>query len=357
MDVDSAKTRLYSSSIHSSITKVGENNEWCGHPPCVCYNSSLGCYEHNSSRLPTYRNALLPPKKQDHKPSLGIFDSIRSRFQGPKIPEDVPGSTKSDAKPQSLFFSSLPFDLSSVDTLTPMHPSIPYHLAFYHLDCIRRQLDPGVSIAFIPELSCNGFDSLHKNGPRFAWSSEIYFHDGTFLQKQELCCVIERDSNAADFRLRQCPHAYFKVGQPTFDDEDGWLVARSRIEFPRPRGTDYVYTEWKSKEGRFDRIRSCTKCHSDHEQILEVVGRRLHVRNTCYRDLGSGTDRSQPKWISLLTGKVPDHQRFYYHPGLDQVYGHVWRTANKLGRPNLHVVIHKLRHGEFDVSASPQPNR
>ena len=70
-------------------------------------------------------------------------------------------------------------------------------------------------------------------------------------------------------------------------------------------------------------------------------------RLTCYRDLGSGTDRNQDEWVALSTGEVnvPWRDTFDFK----EVYGRVWRTAKRLGRPNLHVIIPK-NSGEFDVS-------
>ncbi|ETS73766.1 hypothetical protein PFICI_14712 [Pestalotiopsis fici W106-1] len=347
MDEDSPKKGLNSSSIHSSITRVEESDQWWGHPPCVCCHSDRGCRQHNPAQEPTYYNTLLPPKLQGSRSLCRLLDTIWSIIQGTALPKEALETPDTYTKTEPLFFSSLPFDPLSVNTLTPIHPSMPYHLAFYHLDCIRRQLDVNVPIAFIPELSCSGIAHFYNNGPEYAWSSEVYFENGSFLQKQEISYVVEKGFNIKDIEFTECPHITFTVGRPSFVEQDGWQVAKSTIR-STVNGQPYCRS-WTSIDGRSSKMSRCLVCHSDHEQILEVIGRQLHVRNTCYRDLGFGTDRCQPKWTALLTGMGILQQRNYL--GHDQVFGRVWRTAKRLGRPNLHVVIHVSNHGEYDVSA------
>ncbi|KAI1164324.1 hypothetical protein F5B18DRAFT_615948, partial [Nemania serpens] len=45
---------------------------------------------------------------------------------------------------------------------------------------------------------------------------------------------------------------------------------------------------------------SCSRCHSETEQTLELKGQQVHIRFACFRDLGRATERSAPKWRCLL---------------------------------------------------------
>lgn len=357
------KTRLDSASMYSTTTLVEEDNQWCGHPPCVSFSSELGCRQHNSAQSPMYRNTLLPPdrpsngppespaEKQDSKPRIArLCDAIWRSSQSKPISTSGPEAATIDSKPQCLFYSSLPFDPVSVNTIKPIHATMPHHLAFYHLHCIRRQLNPKVSIAFIAELSCNGTARFYEHGPEYTWSSEVYFDSGIFLQKQEISYVLEPGPDIEGIDFSECPHRSFKVGKLSSFEKNGWMEAKCGLRFhPFYWVDDIRDKEWNSKDGRFTSMGMCLRCHSDHEKVMEVVGCQLHIRLTCYRDLGSGTDRNQDKWTAISTGQVETVWRrdLKYR----KVYGRVWRTAKRLGRPNLHVTIHKKEEEkEFDVS-------
>lgn len=350
MDASSTKTNL-----SSLITKAEHCYQWFGQPPCVCYYSQQGCHQHNPTQSLIFRNTCLPPKQQQPN----FFSRILSSFwndswqtasskETPKTrcePLLVDVVSSKEPEPLPLFSTELPFDSQSVDTLQPLHPTMPYHLAFYHLDCIRRQLDPGIKVAFIPELSCGGISRFYENSPEYTWSSEIYFDNGTFLQKQELSCVIDRGSDCRTLKFTACHHITFEIMALWFKYNDTFITAHSLLSFPRIDDEEiFGYKWWTSKMGRFTRMSVCGKCHSDTESTLELVGHQLHIRYTCYRDLGPATDRSIPKWRCLLTGEgVTNRFRTF------DLYARVWQTAQQLGRPNLHMVTHATSSGEFVV--------
>lgn len=350
MDDRSTKTSLYSSS-----TKAEHDDQWYGQLPCVFHYSQRGCEQHNPTQSLIYHNPQLPPKRQH----LNYFTHLLSRFWNNSWDIICPKATSetiiepllidvdpaSDPEPLPVFSTILPFDSQSVDTIAPIHPTMPYHLAFYHLECIRRQLNPDVQVAFIPELSCGGTSNFYHNGPKYIWSSEIYFQNGTFLQKQELSCVIEENSDCGTLKFTECPHITFKVRPLRFKDNEGFLIAQAWLSYPSIDGREtFGFKWWTSKTGRFARMSMCASCHSDHEQTLELVGRQLQIRNTCYRDLGPATDRSIPRWVSLLTGDGIRHRVRNF-----ESYARVWQTAQQLGRPNLHLITHNTRYGEFVV--------
>ncbi|KAI1499109.1 hypothetical protein F5X99DRAFT_411431 [Biscogniauxia marginata] len=252
MDDKSTKT------LSSLNTKVDREVWWYGQLPCVCHSLCVchshsvgpfhrGCHRHNPSQSPIYRNPLLPPKAQEPgcfgrifswlrdafspEAALGIFSSLSVVYSPETASEHTsePFLLFSDSwakehgpepEPPSLFYTELPFDSRSFNTLVPIHPTMPYHLAFYHLDCVRRRLDPDVKVAFIPELSCSGNTSFCHNGPGYAWSSEIYFDKGAFLQKQEISYSTDRET--CSLRLTGCPHMSLTIKGPWFEDDDGF---------------------------------------------------------------------------------------------------------------------------------------
>lgn len=175
-------------------------------------------------------------------------------------------STISYPKPEPPFYPEIPFDLHSVDAIAPIHPTMPYHLAHYHLNCAYQQPDTNIQPAFIPELSCSGIARFSNNGPEYSWSSEIYFYYGTFLENQEIDCLIDKGSNYGSIKFTECPHITLDISAPWFQYVDGFLVARTLLRFPRNFRTEtFAVKWWNSKMGRFTRVSSCMNCHSDHE--------------------------------------------------------------------------------------------
>ncbi|KAI1495335.1 hypothetical protein F5X96DRAFT_664962 [Biscogniauxia mediterranea] len=55
---------------------------------------------------------------------------------------------------------------------------MPYSLAIYHLDYIRRRLNPDIKVVFIPEVSCSGTSRFRQDtdGLEHSWSSDVYFN-------------------------------------------------------------------------------------------------------------------------------------------------------------------------------------
>lgn len=263
---------------------------------CYCHG---GCNQHNPLQKPIRHNPSLFPKKPR---GFSITEFILRHVAwspGSRIPAAGYAPIKPTEKNEvelapvvstgksSLFLSELPFDTGSIMTLQPIHDVIPYHLAFYHLDCARRNLDPKVKPAFIPEISCRGTSviksTIHQDVP-CDWSSEIYFKDGTFLQKHELMYVMDArhtfwPSTTARARSHQAVH----LGRFTVRDNDHLTSVSTRITFlpwgrwDRDKGFGFD----SAKAGSLNDLLMCGKCHS----YLGYV----HIRFTCCRDLGAST--------------------------------------------------------------------
>ncbi|KAI0152726.1 hypothetical protein GGR57DRAFT_513610 [Xylariaceae sp. FL1272] len=91
-----------------------------------------------------------------------------------------------EEQPAELFFSTLPLDIGSFETLRPMYRTMPYNLAFYHLNCARLRVPAKNDTKFLDEISCSGTSAFEGSGLEYNWSSEVYFDKGELLQKEEI---------------------------------------------------------------------------------------------------------------------------------------------------------------------------
>ncbi|KAK8005956.1 hypothetical protein PG991_012253 [Apiospora marii] len=230
----------------------------------------------------------------------------------------------------------LPFEEASFATLAPLHPSMPYHLAFYHLHWARRAIEKRDALKETSRLmECAGESLASPNnqaGPRYQWSSELYWTT-KLVQKQELRYRVDaRGTNNSGIDIIHVP-PHHRVSGPVAD--------RERIR--RSLGVG-------DRNGRLAKLHICPICYCDLEQSLEVRGNEVHVRFTVYKDLGDGIDRFDPKWRALLTGEgsgtTRQHARYIDGPQKYQVYWQVWQAAYFLKRPNLHLVRFKTGSGE-----------
>ncbi|EHK21548.1 uncharacterized protein TRIVIDRAFT_52268, partial [Trichoderma virens Gv29-8] len=229
-------------------------------------------------------------------------------------------------------------------TLKPIHYSMQYHLSFDNLNCIRRQLGSKNERTFIPELSiaggaCSDEDTLYQ------WSSEIYLDNGTFLQKQNIRTAFYKDGEYSPEHYIGCPHQSLSVYTPEFWDNDGLLEVEAWVMSKPSRCASHSMQKWSNSQGPYTHITSCTICHSDTESYIQLNGCYLDVKYTCFRDLGTGMDPSDSKWLSLLTGEGITHRPEYEF----DVLTHVWYTASGLGRSNLDEVTHQTPKGVFHV--------
>jgi hypothetical protein len=187
-------------------------------------------------------------------------------------------------------------------TITPVHAVMAYHLSLDHLSCIRGRLAPGTKMAFIPELSYEDH-CVSEISTSYCLSSEIYFHRGTFLQKQEVDCYLHRQEENQPEHFTTCPHQILTVSAPQFTISNSMQEVSSRLTNNPPRCASHGSETWSNTQGQDAQIVSCRICHSEAECVLKLHCRSLRIRYTCYRDLGPGMDPSHPKWLALLTGK------------------------------------------------------
>lgn len=168
--------------------------------PCCCRHHSGCCWRHNSTRRRNPHHHMI--KQQSHGQRLHTWlKKIWNKCETKNI-------------------ESGPKTQSSSCTIAPVHTPLLYHLAHENLACIRRSLDSQTKIAFIPELSCEE-SATSIYGTRYYWSNEIYFNNGTFLQKQKADCYISReDKNATAESFTGCPHHRLRISKPVFTKRD-----------------------------------------------------------------------------------------------------------------------------------------
>ncbi|KAK7980486.1 glycosidase crf2 [Apiospora arundinis] len=345
----------------SASTKVGNgvyrDGPWQGQSPCVCHYRQ-GCDQHNPHQKPIRHNPSLLPKKPWYSSAT---ESILRRT-GLRSTT----STNFDSLMSSFFLSNLPFDFGSITPLPPIHEAIPYHLAFYHLDSARRRLNPNVEVAFIPELSCHGLSSIKSRTARdmpFTWSSEIYFGNGTFLQKQELMYTMDTQRTFwPSTTVNVCSHRAVRLQLVRVQNNDGIPSVSMLIKYPPfGRWVNDFGSLWNSaKGGSKNDLLPCPKCPSDLGYHVESIGREFQVRFTCCRDLGAATERHLPKWQTLLTGEgsyILRPKQYLWQPSYVRMdepshyerYKHVLEVAKSLDRPNLHRVTYMTAGGELST--------
>lgn len=287
--------------------------------PCLCMHHQGCCRMHNSLRTPN-RGLLDQPDTSSR--------TVWSRLW---IPNTI-----------ALFPNT---EVSSALTLTPVHTTMSYHLSLNHLDCVRHEVSPTTTKAVvITELSCKD-SSVSREYGYYDWLSDIYFRNGTFLQRQKMQCQLS-DRNKKSEYFAGCPHQSLCISPPNFAHKDGMLEIQTTVNNQPPRCASHPIEEWNSSQGRYAQIVVCTICHSDAECTLEVSGAYLKIEYTCYRDLGPGISPTHPKWLALLAGEGSPHRQNHEL----KLYARVWNTSRDLDRSGLREVTHQTPNGSYNVS-------
>lgn len=241
--------------------------------------------------------------------------------------------------------------VSAARSLTPIHKLMTYNLTFENLACMRRQLAGSGSTApqFIPALSW-GNDGESVNGTGYRMLSEVFYHDGTFLQRQWFRCTFHGSDARESLpeRFFGCPHQSLSISKPSWNKRSSMVEAELEITTNPPRCASHPKQKWNSCNGPYGHITPCTRCHSDAEFSLRMASAYLYVEYACYRDLGAAMDPDDPKWRSLLTSEVGTTRS-----GQEvDLFKRVWRVAYRLRRPMMenHSFKYKTPTGMLDMS-------
>lgn len=252
-----------------------------------------------------------------------------------------------------------PHALATSHTVVPIHKDINYHLSLDNLTCVRDSFDRPLNHFFVSKLSCSAkIDNISESQVKKSWSSELYFGNKTFLQKQEIILQYG-PNNGSDKKPRDpvhftsCPHQSVVLSDICTNLYYNGGVSVLVTNEPN-RCTVHPSQMWEVQgSDHRSQIVSCTICRSDAECVAWEEGINLAIRFTCYRDLGPGNDVLDPSWRSLLTGEGSAVRS----PHSFDAFKVTWKAAQALRRPGLSKEIHETPNGPFNVSEDSRGNR
>lgn len=304
--------------------------------PCYCSAHPGCCRKHHSTSHSRPAPLTIRDRNQNEKTGSSRRDSEASTSSTIHQPEG----------------KLLGMDHAATYTLTPIHPSLCYHLCHDNLAYIRQQLSPpsAQQSVFVPELSSKQSITSDEDIV-FYWSSEIYFSKGTFLQIQKVQCTIHQRDNKRykPQRFTACPHHSLTISDPSFSSRNGFREVQATVENSPPRCPNHPEgVRWISQGPLHTQMVVCTICHSDAECVLREQAGGLHVWYACYRDLGSG-EYLDGKWMALLSGEG-DRDPCRSGDKLE-LYSRVWNTGSRLRRAGMESFTHEGPWGIFNVSS------
>ncbi|KAI1459519.1 hypothetical protein F4805DRAFT_455683 [Annulohypoxylon moriforme] len=295
--------------------KVEGSMGWAGNQPCV-YGPDEGCSRHNPERLAIAWNKRVPSSKK--KP--GIIE----RFRGPpKIPEydEVQRSTR--------IWSSLHLDHATADPLEPIHASIRYALAYYHLDWVRNAGSPDLQKARVNSLACHGTVlGDGKRRPDFEFWTNPYWHKGSFLIQQVIRFTIQPKKRNPllgketvylefprdDWTFQPCPHIQHCFGRYQFLETRGLVKANLTYRTKKqgaviPELETKSKTQWESTHGPLCHATNCQRCCTDNWMHISLIEDKIVVHMYVWKDLGNALGAYDKKWIAALRPEGPRWRR------------------------------------------------
>ncbi|KAI0837485.1 hypothetical protein F5Y06DRAFT_67039 [Hypoxylon sp. FL0890] len=314
MNSDSEKVSSSSSSYLGYPFKIEGSEGWAGNQPCV-HGPTAGCYRHNPKGLPIAWNERIPSDKK--RP--GFFDRLFSNIDRLEY-DEIQQSTR--------IWSSLHLDHSTADPLDPIHKSIHYSLAYYHLDWVRKAGSPESQRARANAIACNGVvvGDAKKCLPDFHFSITPYWYNDSFLVRQVIRFTIEpkkrnpvfgRESvylgwPKKDWVFWPCPHVQHRFQEYQFTETRGLMKASMSFNTKKRNCLgDWFrdHTEWHSIYGPDCTAWNCRYCCTDNRVNINMVEDKIVVNIFTYKDLGSAKNAHELKWLSALRPKGPRYKR------------------------------------------------
>lgn len=301
-----------STSRDSPLTSFGARTEfeWYGHLPCAD-EAHRGCIRHSSIVMPLFYNkdllSTLPDTFLGRCRRRLIFSRAFVRGIEAPFPEII------------IPYERLKPISSSLETLKPLCHLIQYNLAYYHLYWAKNHgnLTLGTrDTTLITSLSCadRGTD---PRGLLYDWTSNIIYHQGIFLQQQQILLVTDKTLSQSKTLLYPCPHLDVWFHSPIFSLKAGSLHARLviiRSPLYTPSGKlEKVWCTftrswrefWDSTKGSHWELFSCPFCYTDTWLHIELSQGKLRIFIACYRDLGPVAGSPGPKWTAHLCTSLP----------------------------------------------------
>ncbi|KAI0895882.1 hypothetical protein F4806DRAFT_496786 [Annulohypoxylon nitens] len=294
--------------------KVEGSLGWAGNQPCV-HGPSEGCSRHNPEGLPIAWNKRIPSNKR----TPGIIE----RFRGPpEVPEydEVHRSTR--------IWSSLHLDHSTADPLDPIHASIRYALAYYHLDWVRTAGSSDLQKARVNSLACHGTVlGDGKRRPDFEFWANPYWYQGSFLVQQVIRFTIQPKKRNSffskesvsvkhprdDWTFWPCPHIRHRFRRYQFMETTGLLKANVTYTTKKLNGlyeySTQSYTRWESTNGPLCHATNCQQCCTDNWMHISMIEDKIVLHMYVWKDLGKALNAYDKKWIAALRLEGPRMKR------------------------------------------------
>ncbi|KAI2630362.1 hypothetical protein GGS26DRAFT_107661 [Hypomontagnella submonticulosa] len=284
--------------------KVEGSLGWAGNHPCV-YGPTEGCAQHNPHKLPIAYNKRIPSSKK--KPSI-----IARFIRPPEIPE------YDEIQPSNRIWSTLHLDHSTADPIDPIHASIRYALAFYHLDWVRSAGSAEMQSARANILACNGTvvgDGKHRPGFEF-WINPYWYNDTFLLQHVVRLTITPKKQNPLigreyimlgwpldDWTFRTCPHYRQCFQACEFQETHGLMKATVSYKTKRRCvvvGDSSLRTKWESVYGPSCRVFNCQYCLTDSRIHINLVEGKVVVHIHVWKNLGNAKDAFDVRWLAAL---------------------------------------------------------
>ncbi|KAI0384121.1 hypothetical protein F5Y04DRAFT_293479 [Hypomontagnella monticulosa] len=285
--------------------KVEGSLGWAGNLPCV-HGPTEGCSRHNENKLPIAWNKRVPSTKK--KPTL------KERLFGPP-----PVAEYDEVRRSERIWSTLHMDHSTADPIDPLNASIPYALAYYHLDWVRSGGSAEIQKARANTLTCHGKVAGNSKCPSGVeyWVRPLW-HNNSFLLKQVVRFTISPRklhplfgydyimlgwSSEECWTFRTCPHYRQRFLSCEFQQTRGLM--KSTVSYATKQRSfitgDYSSrTTWESVYGPRNYAFNCQYCLTDSRIFMEMVEDKVVVHLHVWKDLGKAKDAFDPRWLAAL---------------------------------------------------------
>ncbi|CAJ2500075.1 Uu.00g029280.m01.CDS01 [Anthostomella pinea] len=236
-----------------------------GNLPCVL-GPNQGCSIHNPDKLSITYNNRLPSDKD----IPGYFRSIlKSRSK-----HRVPASTVAWRK-EPIWVKD-PLELASVVPLDSPHESIPYALAYYHLEWVRTPQENSTEESRLQELACHG---TGINRPELKYTMMPFYREGSFHLQQRISFSFGVKNR---HRILGREHHVLCV-------------------LPENHSTKI---RWDSQFGQSHKAWGCKGCCSNSGVTIEMIKNEIVVTIAMFKDLGKGSGPFEKEWMAALRPEV-----------------------------------------------------
>ncbi|KAI1484347.1 hypothetical protein F5X96DRAFT_664753 [Biscogniauxia mediterranea] len=273
---------------------------WRGNLPCV-HGPREGCCYHNPGKHLISYNKRLPSDKK----LPGFFEAV---FGSRKTDNSVV-LAEQESEP---IWCNLHIDHSTVDPLDPVHESIPYALAWYHINWVHSSESPLLMMSRVNALACSGRGA---GRPDLKFTVEPFYYNNTFLLYQSIQFRLKMEKRDPVWRrecrsmgafqgkkwqFQICPHMQHQFLEYDFEESRGLVQADVTYRISRSSADTDTTTTWKSIYGPSWLFWGCPECCTDSDVKIKLVEDVIIVSIRVYKNLGSGSSPFDKNWIAAI---------------------------------------------------------